>query len=147
MITAATFCLTSGGAFFLVGLLTGGWKYAAIAVSAQARAPVYVDTAHRASLLYAFACAFLAELARRSAWSPVVNLAAAVVLVTFFAVAVVGYLVHGALGDTDNQLRRPHRLGRRIIPAPAMVTFMVLLTVGEVAGFLTLFSGYLAAVG
>jgi len=42
------------GAFFLVGLVTGVWKYRGMATSAEAVAPVYVDIAHRASLMYAF---------------------------------------------------------------------------------------------
>ena len=71
-------------------------------------------------------------------------MAAAIVLVSFFAITVVGYAVHGALRDTDNQLARPHRLGPRTIPSPAMVTFMVLLSAGEIGAFLVLFSGYLA---
>lgn len=142
---ASDFCLVSAGGFFLVGLLAGAWKYACIARSAEAKAPFYVDTAHRASLLYAFACALIGELCKRSAWSNGVNLAASAVLVSFFAAAVLGYVVHGALRDTDNQLQRPHRLGRRTIPAGAMLGFMMLLTLAEIGGFVVVFSGYLAA--
>jgi hypothetical protein len=144
-VSAAAFCLTSAGVFFLAGLAAGVWKYACIATSAQGRAPLYVDTTHRASLLYAFACALLGELGRRSAWPNGVNMAASIVLVSFFAVTVVGYAVHGVLRDTDNQLARPHRLGRRTIPAAAMVAFMVLLSTSEIGAFLVLFAGYLAA--
>jgi hypothetical protein len=142
--TASAFCLVSAGAFFLAGLAAGVWKYVCIATSAGARAPVYVDMTHRASLLYAFACALLAEIGRRSTWSNGVNLAAAIVLVSLFAITVAGYAVHGALRDTDNQLARPHRLGRLGIPSAVMVTFMVLLSAGEIGAFLVLFAGYLA---
>jgi hypothetical protein len=145
--SAADFCLTSAASFFLVGLLAGAWKYAGIARSPEARASVYVDVAHRASLLYAFACALLSKLCERSAWSNAVNMGASAVLVFFFAAAVVGYVVHGALRDTENQLERPHRLGRRTIPALAMSTFMVVLTVSEIGGFLVLFAGYMASRG
>jgi hypothetical protein len=143
--TASDFCLVSAGAFFLVGLLTGAWKYACITRSADAKAPFYVDTAHRASLLYAFACVLLGELSKRSAWTNGVNLAASGVLIFFFAASVLGYIVHGALRDTDNQLQRPHRLGRRTLPAGAMLGFMALLMLGEIGGFVVLFSGFLAA--
>ncbi len=129
----------------MTGLVAGTWKYACIARSTEAKAPYYVDTAHRASLMYAFACVLLAVLAERSAWSLAVNLTASIVLVVFFAVAVLGYIVHGALRDTDNQFERPHRLGRKTIAPRAMLTFMVSLCVAELAGFLVLFSGYLAA--
>jgi hypothetical protein len=143
--TAVDFCLSSAGAFFLAGLATGIWKYACIVRSPDARAPLYVDTAHRASLLYAFACALMGQLCEHSAWSNGTNLRAAVVLVVFFAAAVLGYVVHGALRDTDNQLRRPHVLASRTVPASAILAFMILLATAELAGFVVIFSGYLAA--
>jgi hypothetical protein len=142
----ATFCLISAGAFLLTGLVTGAWKYACILRSPEARAPFYVDTAHRASLLYAFACALLAELCERSAWSRAVNLAAAVAVITFFALAVLGYVVHGVLRDTDNQLQRPHQLGKRTVPSGQVLGFMVLLMTAEIGGFLVIFAGYLAGL-
>jgi hypothetical protein len=143
---AEIFCLVGACGFFLTGLLTGIWKYACIVRSADARAPSYVDTAHRASLLYAFACALLAELCRRSAWSNRLNLVAAALLLGFFAASVLGYIAHGALRDVDNQFRRPHRLGRWTIPANLMLAFMGLLVAAEVGGFLVLFSGLLASL-
>jgi len=143
--TATAFCMTSAGAFFLVGLATGAWKYVCIATTTAARAPVYVDTAHRASLLYAFACGLLSQLVAHSAWSNAVNVVAAAMLVVFFAAAVLGYVVHGALRDTDNQLARPHRLGTRTVSSAAMVIFMVALMIAEIGGFTLIFVGYLAA--
>jgi hypothetical protein len=144
--SAETFCLVSAAAFFLAGLLTGAWKYRCILAAADGRAPPYVDVSHRASLLYAFACALLAELARRSAWPNPVNLAAAIVLVIFFAATVLGYVVHGALRDTDNQLRRPHRLGARTVPPHVVKGFMAALVTAELASFLVLFSGLVTAL-
>ena len=143
--TAADFCFISGGVFFLTGLVTGTWKYRHTLVQPDARAPIYVDLAHRASLLYAFACALLADLVSRSAWPDSVNLGAAILMVVFFAAPVLGYVIHGALRDTDNQLRRPHRLGSRIIPAGVMLGFMSVLVVSEVGGFLVIMSGFVAA--
>ena len=143
VVTAVDFCLASAGGFFLAGLLAGAWKYH-LMHEADARAPVYVDMAHRASLLYAFACALLAELIGRSAW-PDPSTWALRVLVFFFAVTVLAYVVHGALRDTDNQFQRPHRLGRGTIPAAAMRTFMVLLVLAELGGFAVVFGGFLAA--
>jgi len=40
----------------------------------------------------------------------------------FFAAAVLGYVIHGALRDTDNQLARPHRLGTRTVSPAAVGT-------------------------
>jgi hypothetical protein len=105
--------------------------------------PPYVDTAHRASLLHAFACGLLAEVAGRSAWRDSVNLAAAILMVFFFAVTVLAYVLHGALRDTDNQLRRPHQLGKWTIPAGAMVAFMTALALVEVGSFGVILGGFL----
>jgi hypothetical protein len=144
-LTATTFALTSAGAFFFFGLLFGVWKYVCMARSAEAQSPVYVDIAHRAALLYAFACMLVAQLCVASAWSNAVNLAAAIVLITYFALAVFAYALHGALRDTDNQLKRPHRLGKKTIGDRVMRGFMFSLIGAEVGAFLVLFSGYLAA--
>lgn len=144
-LTASTFTLTSAGVLFCFGLLFGAWKYACMARSETAQAPVYVDIAHRAALLYAFACMLLAQLCAVSAWSNAVNLAAAIVLVLYFSMAVLTYAVHGALRDTDNQLARPHRLGNKTIGDRVMRAFMVSLITAEVGAFLVIFSGYLAA--
>lgn len=140
--SAHTVSMVCAGAFFLTGLLTGAWKYACIARSPDARAPVYVDIAHRTSLLYAFACALIATFTASSAFSERQNLVATVVLIAYFAVSVLGYLVHGALRDTDNQLARPHRLGTRTLPNAAMTTFMVSLIAAEVVAFAFVFTGY-----
>ncbi len=143
--TAQTFSLTAAGSFFLTGLLTGAWKYAGIARSADAKAPVYVDVAHRAALLYAFACALIGTFVAKSAFSDATNLAACIVLVVFFAVSVLGYVVHGALRDTDNQLQRPHRLGGATLPNAVMLAFMLTLIAAEVSAFAFVFVGWLAA--
>jgi len=73
---------------------------------------VYVDIAHRTSLLYSFAAILLAHFAALSAWSERVNIVAAAVPLAFFAAAIGGYIVHGILQDTDNQFREaaPRRL-------------------------------------
>lgn len=142
---ASKFLLTSAGTFFFFGLLFGAWKYVGIARSAEAQAPTYVDIAHRAALLYSFACVLVAQISDASAWSNTVNLAAAVVLVLYFALAVFSYAVHGALRDTDNQLKHPHQLGKRTISSGVMRAFLISLIVAEVGAFLVIFSGYLAA--
>lgn len=144
-LTAARFLLISAGLLFFFGLLFGAWKYACIARSEEAQAPVYVDIAHRAALLYSFACVLVAQLCSASAWSNAVNLAAAIMLVLYFALAVFSYAVHGALRDTDNQLRHPHQLGKRTISSGVMRAFLISLIVAEVGAFLVIFSGYLAA--
>lgn len=138
--------LLCAGGFLLAGLLTGVWKYRRIMVSAEAAAPQYVDIAHRAALMYSFACAVLALLAERSRWPDWVDSLAILVSVLFFALAVASYVLHGWLRDTDNQLARPHRLGDRTVPPAAMVAFMLALIAGEIGGLLILISGFLAGL-
>lgn len=134
--------LLGSGLFFITGLLTGLWKYRWIMRSADAQAPVYVDICHRTSLMYAFACLVLMAFAERSTWPDQVNQIAVTVPILFFASAVATYMVHGWLRDTDNQLRRPHVLGTRHVHGAVISTYMILLTAGEIGGFLVLFAGW-----
>ncbi len=129
------------GAFFMIGLITGVWKFRDMAASAEGQAHVYVDICHRAALMYAFACLVLAEFARLSAWPAGVNLAAVALPLVFFAAAVASYALHGLLRDTDNQLRRPHRIGKRPLHGGAVSAFVYLLAIGEIGGFAVLLAG------
>lgn len=138
---ASQFALISAGVFMLVGMLTGWWKYAHIARSADATAPAYVDICHRTALMYAFACIVLQQLAMHSRWSHAVNLLAVAIPILFFASAVATYAIHGWLNDTDNQLRQPHRLGTHTLPNGVVSRYMVLLALGEISGVLVLIAG------
>jgi hypothetical protein len=144
MIGAIQLAQLASGALFLVGLVTGVWKYRGMIRDAEGQAPAYVDICHRAALMYAFACLVLAEFARLSIWPDAVNRLAVAIPVAFFVMAVASYAVHGLLGDTDNQLRRPHRLGKRQVHGVAITAFIYALIIGEIGGFLVLFSGSLS---
>lgn len=139
--TAASFALIAAGAFLLVGMVTGWWKYRHMMRSESATAPVYVDICHRTALMYAFACIVLQQLALHSRWSETANLIAVMVPVIFFASAVAGYAVHGWLQDTDNQLRRPHKLGNTTVSAAVVRAYMIALAVGEIGGVVVLLAG------
>ena len=141
MVDAVQLADLACGGFFLTGLATGAWKYRAMITDPDGQAPAYVDICHRAALMYAFACLVLAEFARLSAWPPGVNLAAVAVPVAFFAAAVATYAVHGVLRDTDNQLRRPHHLGRHSVQGGVISLFIYALMIGEIGGFLVLLTG------
>ena len=140
---AVRLCLVSAGAFFLAGLLTGAWKYAHIARSPSATSPVYVDIAHRASLLYSFASMLLAQFAALSAWDARTNVIAAALPLAFFAAAIGGYVLHGILRDTDNQFLPPHKVGPMPLPRGALHGFMWVLMAAEIGGFAVLFAGML----
>lgn len=144
--TAANLCLLAAGLFFLTGMLTGVWKYRCMATDAEARTPVYVDIAHRTALMYSFAAILLREFVPFSPLPPAGTLWAAGVPLLFFGSAISAYIVHGILRDTDNQLRKPHRLGSATLPGAVIGGFMWALVVGEIGGFLILFGGFLKAV-
>ncbi|MEJ2516194.1 MAG: hypothetical protein P8080_11755 [Gammaproteobacteria bacterium] len=143
---ATVFALVAAGLFFLCGLLTGVWKYRWMIGSEQAEAPYYVNIAHRTSLMYSFACLLLGTFAQFSAWPERVNLAGVAVPALFFAGAVTSYVIHGLLRDTDNQLRRPHRLGSFRVPTGLIRLAMAGVILGETGGFLVLFTGFVAAL-
>lgn len=129
----------------MAGLLFGAWKYIHIHTSDKAQAPVYVDIAHRAALMYAFACLIIERFVELSRLSETVETAAVLAQVVFFALAVLTYAIHGLLKDTDNQLERPHRLGAVHLPGWTIVAFMGALMVGEIGGFAVLFWGAFGA--
>lgn len=121
---------------FLWALLLGVWKFQQMEASAEGLAHPYVDTAHRAALMYSFALLLVATFVELSGWSVLVNLLAAGALAFYFFAAVVGYAFHGWKRDTDNQFRNPvHGLN----------AFMVALIVAEVGGWLVLIAGFLDA--
>lgn len=119
---------------FLWALLLGVWKYRQMATSESHLAHPYVDTAHRAALLYSFALLLIAAFVQLSGWSAVVNMIAAAAMAFYFFAAVAGYVFHSWRGDTDNQFRDP---------VPGTNAFMVSLIAAEIGGWLVLVAGFL----
>ncbi len=145
MDNADKLALIACGVFFLIGLLTGIWKYLSLVKGERHEAPRYVSVAHQASLLYAFAALVLFKFLEFSPYSETIRLLAVAFPIFFFAVAIAVYMAHGILQDTDNQFKEPYRLGGILIPPPVFHLFLWLLIVGEVGGFLVLFVGFLYA--
>jgi hypothetical protein len=127
--------LLLAAAMFLWALLLGVWKYKQMAETEDALAHPYVDTAHRAALLYSFALLLVATFVELSGFSTLVNLLAAGAMAFYFFAAVVGYVWHGWRRDTDNQFRDPIR---------GTHAFMVALIVAEIGGWLVLVAGFLS---
>lgn len=144
--TADQLCLLAAGVFFFTGLLTGLWKYLCIARSPTATAPVYVDIAHRTSLMYAFSAVLMREFVPYSPLGPTGTLWAAGLPLLFFGSAIVIYIVHGLLRDTDNQMRAPHKLGTMTLPGLVIHSFMWLLAAAEIGGFAILLYGFLISL-
>lgn len=138
--------LTSAASLFFVGLITGIWKYSHMARSDNATAPYYVDITHRTALMYSFACGVFALLLPISQLSAQLEFWATVIPISYFSLAVVTYAIHGALNDTDNQLRKPHKLGKASLPGFMLHSFMGGLIIGEVGGFLVIFYGVIKAL-
>jgi preprotein translocase subunit SecG len=126
--------LLAAGLIFLLALALGVWKYRQITVADDHHAHPYVDIAHRAALLYAFATALIAVFVELSAWPVWVNLTSAMVAVFFFVAAIGTYIVHGARRDTENQFAHPVR---------GTGLFMAMLIVGEMGGFAVIFAGFI----
>jgi hydrogenase-4 membrane subunit HyfE len=125
--------LFAAGLFFLWALGLGVVKWRQMATSETHLAHPYIDTAHRAALLYSFATLLVAVFVELSGWSQTVDLIAAGALVFFFAAAIVGYMVHGLRQETDNQFRDPVR---------GTHGFMVALIAAEMIGFAVLLAGF-----
>lgn len=128
--------LVGGGVMFLLALALGVWKYQQMATAKTHLAHPYVDTAHRAALLYSFATLLVATFVQFSGFSQLVDLVCAGVLYFFFLGAVVAYAYHGWRRDTDNQFRDP-------APSPVAVhAYMAALIVGEIGAFSVLLAGF-----
>ena len=142
---AAKLAIFAAGVFFLNALICGVWKYLQIRSSPESRAHVYVDIAHRSSLLYSFAALLLSRFVELANYSPGVELVATALPLLFFALAISTYVIHGALRDTENMFEFPHRLGSRTLSAGAIMAFMISLIIAEMGGFLVLFWGFVQA--
>ena len=116
----------------MIGLLTGTWKYFAIMKSENHQAPVYVDIAHRASLMYAFACIVLLEFARISDLDELTEAISTLLPVAFFLIAIFTYILLGISNHTDNQFKQKNLI---------TTWGMYLLIAGEIGGFGVLMYG------
>ena len=134
MTPAIQLSLVACGVFFWTALATGVWKWRAMLSASDHRAPFYVDTAHRAALLYSFACLVLAKFAELSPFSEAVTLAAVAAPIAFFAIAIASYVFLGVSDRTDNQFARS---------SPGQHVAMWMLIAAEIGGFSVLFGGFL----
>ncbi|MCP4003049.1 MAG: hypothetical protein GY725_02520 [bacterium] len=142
---AEKLAIFAAGIFFLNALFCGVWKYAQIRKSADGRAHPYVDTAHRASLLYSFASLLLARFVEVSEYSATLELVATGFPLLFFALAIANYMLHGALRDTDNVFDSSQVQAGKGASEFTVIAFMSALIVAEIGGFLVLFWGFASA--
>ena len=134
MSLAVKISLAASGVFLLAGMLLGVVKYRAVMRSPAHRAPVYVDIAHRAALLYSFAALVIAKLLEYSPYPERVQLAAAGVPLAFFALTIAGYSAHGLRDDTENIFAERNF---------TTTWFMYALIAGEVGGVAVVLWGFI----
>ena len=133
--TASRIALSASGIFFMTGLLTGLWKYLCIRQSQSAAAPHYVNTAHRAALMYAFSAQLLAVFAAISAFSNLVNTIAVIPPLLFFGIAIGHYINLGLTTVSNNSLRdSPDKAKDYLI--------LNILATAEIGGFSILLIGF-----
>lgn len=135
MSLAIKISLLASGLFLLSGMLIGILKYRRIMTSAEHRAPVYVDIAHRAAFLYSFAMLVIAKLLEYNPYSTQVQVGAVGAVLTFLVLTVIGYLSAGIRNETDNLFRE-----RNFITT----WYMYLLIVGEVGGLAVILWGFIS---
>jgi DMSO/TMAO reductase YedYZ heme-binding membrane subunit len=128
--------LLAAGLIFLLALVLGVWKYRQMSTSRNGLAHPYVDTAHRAALLYSFATLLIAVFVELSGWSTAVNLVAAFAIIAYFLAAIGSYIWHGAHRDTNNQIRDP---------VPGTGAFFWSLVIVEITGWTALLAGFVDA--
>jgi hypothetical protein len=133
---ATEIVILGAGLIFLLALALGIWKFHQMATSESHLAHPYVDTAHRAALLYSFAALLVATLVEFSAWSQAVNLTCAGVLLAYFVITIVLYMWLGWQGGPGNQWTEPMR-GRN--------AYMFVLIAAELGAFSVLLAGFAAA--
>ncbi len=133
--TATRIALIASGIFFMTGLLTGAWKYICMRQHQNAEAPHYVNTAHRAALLYAFAAQLLAVFAATSAFSDRVNTIAVIFPLLFFSIAIVHYINLGLTTESNNSMRDSTDRKKDYL-------ILNILAVAEIGGFSVLLLGF-----
>ncbi|WP_374088489.1 hypothetical protein [Methylomicrobium lacus] len=138
--TAPRIALTAAGIFFMAGLLTGLWKYLCMRRHPQAEAPHYVNTAHRAALMYAFSAQLLAVFAATSAFSDRVNTVAVIFPLLFFGIAIGHYIRLGLSSHSNNSLRDSADKAKDYF-------ILNLLAAAEIGGFSVLLSGFFLRLG
>jgi Ca2+/Na+ antiporter len=133
---AVKISLLSSGLFLLLGMLIGIIKYQRMFSTPEHQAPVYINIAHRAALLYSFAMLVVAALLQHGNGSPTVQLGAALLLLIFLVLTIFGYLAHGLRNKTDNMFRE-----RNFITT----WYMYLLIAGEIGGLSIILWGFISA--
>lgn len=134
---AVKISLTAAGFYLLAGMIIGVIKYRKTIQSAEHRAPVYIDIAHRAAFLYSFAALVIAKLLEENALAEIILISAAIIVLIFFSLTILGYLTTGFANQTDNLFRERNF---------TTTWFIYALIFGEIGGFSIIFGGFLTKI-
>lgn len=126
--------LLADALMFAVALSLGVLKYRQMLSSGEGVAHPYVDTAHRAALLYSFALLMIATFVQLSGFSELVNLLAAGAMTLYFFMSVFNYTLHGCRRDSDNLIRDR---------VAGLKPYMLTLITAEIGAWLVLVAGFL----
>lgn len=125
--------LLFSGIYLLVGMLTGILKYQGMMKSEKHEAPVYIDIAHRASLLYSFAALVMAKLLEFNPFPLWLQLTSTIIPLIYFTLAIASYIKLGLQNVETTQFSE-----RNFITT----WFMYSLIVGEIGGVFILVIGF-----
>ena len=135
MTLSVKLALAASGFFLLVGMLFGVVKYWKTMQSAEHRAPVYIDIAHRAAFMYSFASLVLAKLLESSPYAERIQVGALGLVLLFFTITVFGYFATGLRDRTDNMFRARNF---------TTTWHMCLLIAGEIGGLAVILWGFIS---
>jgi hypothetical protein len=134
MNTAIKITLLFSGIYLLTGMLTGILKYQGMMKSEKHEAPIYIDIAHRASLLYSFAALVMAKLLEFSPFPLWIQVLATTIPLVYFSLAIVSYIKLGLQGVETTQFSE-----RNFITT----WFMYSLIAGEIGGVFLIVIGFI----
>ena len=129
--------LAAAGFYLLAGMIIGVIKYRKMMRSAEHRAPVYIDIAHRAAFLYSFAALVMAKLLEENAFVEITLIPATIIVLIFFSLTILGYLTTGLKDKTENLFRERNF---------TTTWFIYALIAAEIGGFIIIFFGFLTKI-
>ena len=134
MAIAVKICLLFSGLFLLAGMCVGILKYVFTVRSVEHRAPVYIDIAHRAALLYSFAALVMAKLIEFSPYTRNVQLIIVGLPLVYFALTIIQYTKLGLRGQEKTQFSEKNFI---------TTWFMYSLIAGEIGGIALILLGFI----
>jgi hypothetical protein len=130
---AVKIALLFSGLFLLAGMLLGILKYRGMMGSETHQAPVYVDIAHRASLLYSFAALVMAKLLEFSPFGPKTQVVIVMIPLAYFGLTVIQYTKLGIRRQEQTMFSQRSFL---------TTWFMYSLIIGEIGGLAMIVGGF-----